>query len=310
MNWIKNLCFLLCLSFFVTCSINQPADNSSGIPFIDTGIDSAKWVTIPAGEFLQGQHKHKTTIDYDYEIMRTDVTNAQFATYLSEALQKQAIQVADTGIFAFHPGEPFDNYKHEKEIKAGDWLLMPLGKPGARISFESDSFRVEPGYENHPVVMVTWFGANAFAEFYGWRLPTEIEWEKAARGSDGRVYPWGNEIGRNQANYYSSRHLFAKLFGKRTITTPVGYYNGKKYGDFQTLDSPSAYGLYDMAGNVWQWTGDDYKDTHLHYMRGGSEANYEYNLRTWARNNASPDYYGINVGFRCVREKKPEMNAP
>ena len=63
-----------------------------------------------------------------------------------------------------------------------------------------------------------------------------------------------------------------------------------------------------MAGNVWQWTGDIYDDTHLRYMRGGSKENYEYNLRTWTRNNAGPMYSSPSVGFRCVRDERSFLN--
>jgi formylglycine-generating enzyme required for sulfatase activity len=86
----------------------------------------------------------------------------------------------------------------------------------------------------------------------------------------------------------------------------VGYYNGRQYDNYSTEDAKNPYGLYDMAGNVWQWTGDIYKDTHLRYMRGGSFSNYEYNLRVWARNSAGPDYCDINVGFRCARDVTKE----
>jgi formylglycine-generating enzyme required for sulfatase activity len=154
--------------------------------------------------------------------------------------------------------------------------------------------------------MVTWFGAKAYCEFYGWRLPTEVEWEKAARGTelvDGRglPFPWGTEIKGNNANYYSSFDLFEKMSGKLGNTTPVGFYNGKTYQGYQTLDSPSPYGLYDMAGNVWQWMGDIYPDQHYRYMRGGSFYSYEVDLRVWKRNSAHPAYYSPQVGFRCAR---------
>ena len=80
-------------------------------------------------------------------------------------------------------------------------------------------------------------------------------------------------------------------------TTPVGFYNGKTYGGYQTVDSPSPYGAYDMAGNVWQWTADVYEGQHYRYMRGGSKADYGYDLRLWTRNNARPDYLQPQRGF-------------
>ncbi len=274
--------------------------------YIDTGVNPDTWVKIPEGSFLKGQHDHITPVEYDYEIMVTDVTNAQYAHYLNAARTQGSIQLVDNHIMGYYPGESFDGYNHEILIEEGDKIHLPLEEPGARIQFNGEAFSVIEGFENHPVVMVTWYGAKAYADFYGYRLTSEIEWEKAARGTDNRAYPWGNEIARNQANYYSSHDLFHKVFTKQTHTTPVGFYNGKIYDGYQTRNGPSPYGLYDMAGNVWQWTGDDYPYTHLRYMRGGSQANYEYNLRIWARNSAGPDYYGINIGFRCVRDVSGE----
>ena len=294
------LMFLLAVLF--SCSQTDTGTKEITVPVIDTGVDFNEWVIIPAGEFFRGQHEHETLIDYDFEIMVTDVTNVQYVDYLNAALERGSIKIVDEKIMGYYEGESFDKHKHEFEIKAGDKLHVPLTEPGCRIQFDGENFSVQEGFENHPVVTVTWFGAEAYCKFNGVRLPSEIEWEKAARGTDNRAYPWGNEIARNQANFYSSHDLFQKLSLGKTFTTPVGFFNGKKYGDYQTIDGRSAYGLYDMAGNVWQWTGDDYHDTHLRYMRGGSQANYEYNLRVWARNSAGPDHYGINIGFRCVRK--------
>lgn len=275
-------------------------------PVIDTEVDSDSWVLIPAGEFLMGMHEHETNLDYNYEIMVTDVTNEQFAEYLNEAIAAGTVKIVDDEIVGYYPGDEFHAHEHEFEIKAGDWLHISLDDPGLRLDFDGQSFTPLPGYENHPMTMVTWFGAKAFCEYYDWRLPKEEEWEKAARGEDSRPYPWGVGIELNSANYYSSHDIFEKITGSLGDTTPVGFYNGETYEGYQTLDSSSPYGLYDMAGNVWQWTGNVYEDQHYRYMRGGSKDNYAYNLRVWTRNSAGPDYYSPAVGFRCLRESNQQ----
>jgi len=304
----KNI-LLLTMVFFslwISCASDTADVLRTSVPFIDTGINPDSWVKIPAGEFLKGQHEHRTSINHDYEIMVTDVTNAQYANYLNEALAKGTIKIKDNQVLGYYPGDEFHGHKHEMKIDAGDWLHLTLGEPGIHIKFDGEKFSVDSGYENHPMVMVTWFGAKAYCDFYGWRLPTENEWEKAARGIDNRPYPWGEEIANNQANFLFSHSELKKFFGGvHPITTPVGFFNGKNYDGYQTKDAASPYGLYDMAGNVWQWTANIYPNTHLRYMRGGSEANYEYNLRVWANNSAEPDFYAINVGFRCVRDVQP-----
>jgi len=294
---VSSLVFLLTISVYA-----QKSAEAAAIPYVDTGVDAEAWVQIPAGTFFKGQHQHPATIENSYEIMITDVTNAQYAKYLNEALNAGRIKVVDNKVMGYYKGDPFDGFKHEFKITAGDKLYYPLDEPGVRIKFDGKTFSVVKGFENHPVTYVTWFGANGYAEFYGWRLPTENEWEKAARGTDVRTYPWGDEIYPNIANYISSHNLFEKIFNPSITTTPVGFYNGKTYEGYKTLDNRSPYGLYDMAGNVWQWCGDDYPDVHYRYLRGGSHENYEYNLFVWARNSAGPDFYSMYFGFRCARD--------
>ncbi len=302
---MKKLIFLLIVTFALT-SCSEEIVNSE-IASIDTGVNPEEWVKIPAGKFYYGMHSKKETIANDYEIMITDVTNAQYAKFMNEAIATQKIKIDNNTIIGHHDGDKFDGYLHEWKIPEGDYLLMPFAEPGSHIKLVNDKFVVDKGYENHPVVMVTWFGANAYAKFYGYRIPTEKEWVKAARGTDKRAYPWGDEINGNYTNYGSSKNALQKLLGGNIVrTTPVGYFNGKKYGDFQTVDNRSPYGLYDMGGNVWQWIGNDYAKVHYRYMKGGSFTNYEYNLFVWARNSAGPDFYNINIGFRCARDVKKE----
>ena len=281
------------------CAAPQP--DAAALPALETGVNPEAWARIPAGKFLMGLHNQETDVPYDYEMMVTDVTNAQYARYLDAALAAGKVKIAGDQVVGYYTGDKFSGKKHEKEILAGDWLHVPLKDSSVRLTFDGQRFTTKAGYENHPMTVVTWFGAKAYCEFYGGRLPTEVEWEKAARGADGRAFPWGNEIARNNANYYSSHDLFEKIIGGQGDTTPVGFYDGKRHQDYQTLDSKSPYGLYDMAGNVWQWTADIYESVHYRYMRGGSKGNYGYNLRVWTRNSAEPDYASPSIGFRCAR---------
>lgn len=292
---------ILLTTLIVGCTSSAASDIS--ISSFDTGVNPDQWVNIPAGEFLMGQHNHETMVEHDYEIMVTDVTNLQFADYLNQALSRGDVRIEGEAVMGYYPGDTFHAGRHEEEIPGGYYLHIPLDDPGLRLEFTGNAFSVVPGFENHPMVLVSWFGAKAFCESIpGGRLPTEVEWEKAARGSyDDRPYPWGEDIQPENANYYSSHDIFEKVAGAGGNTSPVGFYNGRIYEGYETIDSPSPYGLYDMAGNVWQWTGDVYEGQHYRYMRGGSKDNYGYNLRIWTRNNAHPEYYSPGTGFRCVR---------
>ncbi len=295
--WIS----LLLTALLVSCG---PVDLNAPVPVYNTGVDPDAWATVPAGEFLSGQHDDPITLDYDYEIMVTDVTVEQYARFLEDAREDSFIKSEDENILGFYPGDEFHGVNHEIEIPAADYVFIPLDDPSQKIEFTSKvTFGAKEGFENHPMTVVSWFGAWGYCTYYGWRLPTELEWEKAARGTDGRPFPWGWEIMRENANFYSSRDPFEDMstFGSRT--SPVGFYNGQSYDSYATLDSASPYGLYDMAGNVWQWIGDVQPQEGFsdRFMHGGSKDTYDMDLRAWVRNSAPPMYYSPGVGFRCVR---------
>jgi formylglycine-generating enzyme required for sulfatase activity len=302
---MKRVIFSLILVILLATACG-PAPSVSAItpPYVDTGIDPESWATIPAADFPYGQHDHMTVLDYNYQIMFTDVTVEQYATYLNQAyasgdVSKLYLPLHDAGLRLTFDEQTFFAVPEDEET-------------ASTLPEDEQTFSAIPEYANHPITLVTWFGANAYCEYYDWDLPTEMEWEKAARGTElvdghGLPFPWGEEIHGNNANYYSSFDLFERMFGKLGNTTPVGFYNGKTYhlgeGSYETLDSPSPYGLYDMGGNVWQWMGDDYPDQHYRYMRGGSFYSYEVDLRVWKNNSAGPQHYSPALGFRCVQKQ-------
>lgn len=297
--------FILTLALLAVLLVGCAApDLNAPIPSFETGVDSNAWAQVPAGEFPFGQHETVETTEA-FEMMVTDVTVSQYTNYLTAALAAGEVNVGEfngkRAIVGFYPGDKFHEVKHEEKIEAGDWIFIPLDDPASRFAFDGVTFSPKPGYENHPMTNVTWFGAWAYCSAAGGRLPTEIEWEKAARGADGRPFPWGEEMSRERANFYASRDPFEQMstFGSRT--SPVGFYNGQTYGDYVTLNNASPYGIYDMAGNVWQWTGNVYEGMHYRFLRGGSKDTYDMDLRAWVRNNATPTYFSPGVGFRCVR---------
>jgi formylglycine-generating enzyme required for sulfatase activity len=294
------LCYLILAIILLTACTS--VDLEAPIPIYDPGVDPESWIVIPAGEFLTGQYNDSKLIDYDYEIMITDVTVAQYIDFLNAALADGTLKVSADRVVGFYPGDEFQCVKHEIEITAADYIFVPVNDPASRFTFDGTKFTVKQGYENHPMTTVSWFGAWGYCGYNSNRLPTELEWEKAARGtSDSRPFPWGEEIARNNANFYSSRDPFEDMSSFGSRTSPVGFYNGQVYDGYQTLDSASPYGLYDMAGNVWQWTGNVYEGQHYRYMRGGSKDTYDMDLRIWVRNNATPTYFSPGVGFRCAR---------
>jgi formylglycine-generating enzyme len=162
-----------------------------------------------------------------------------------------------------------------------DWT-KPYNWDRRRRAFPADK-------GDHPVVLVSWHDAQAFCDWAGLILPSEQHWEKAARGTDGRIFPWGDEWVNGRCNTSED-----SIGG----TTPVGKYS-------PVGDSP--YGCADMAGNAWEWTGswvDDSKGGRV--LRGGSWDVSQRTARMTFRLSGTPDFAYNGFGFRAAAPVDPE----
>jgi formylglycine-generating enzyme required for sulfatase activity len=221
---------------------------------------------IPAGIFLFGDNKEERTIQEPFELDVFPVTNSQCRAFLVDHSQGS---------------EPRDKEKHQL-----------IDFDSSRVKSKHGKYQVEPGFEEHPVTGVTWYGAKTYSDWRSakeggnFRLPTEEEWEKAARGEKGSKYPWGDTFNQEFCNTMESG------IG---ITTPVQQYPGGK----------SPYGCFDMAGNVWEWTASLY-DSRVgsKVVRGGSWLNSSENARCAHRFRGIPEDWYDRLGFRCARTSK------
>jgi eukaryotic-like serine/threonine-protein kinase len=233
--------------------------------------DNILMLYIPAGDFIMGS-EHGDSDEkpvhivylHSFWIDRTEITNGMYAECVS------------------------------------DRVCAP---PSSTSSSARDSYYDNPEYYNYPVTYVSWDNANTYCSWRenGSRLPTEAEWEKAARGTDQLTYPWGNMITCAFSNY------------------------GECVGDTTAVDSyelgQSTYGVYNLAGNVWEWVADRYSETYyqvsslsnpvgpdfgeFRVLRGGSWLNLASSVSVTNRNWYDPATSSGNLGFRCVYNQFP-----
>jgi formylglycine-generating enzyme required for sulfatase activity/phosphatidylethanolamine-binding protein (PEBP) family uncharacterized protein len=289
-DWTKLPVGLCALALVTLCvSVSARALDRAALP---------GFASIPGGTFEMGDHFgfvdpkhgsdeipiHKVRLDSFY-IGVNDVTTREYAEFLNSALAQHQIEVRNGGVYL---------------VGASDLLCdTRVSSPSSRIGWDGKRFSVLDQRENHPMVGVRWHGATAYCNWLsarkklplcyntktwdcnfnksGFRLPTEAEWEYAARGGHKDPYfnyPWGNDADPLKANVPESRNPFR--IGPQPMTTPVGFFNGKlqrkaDFGwpgaqeTFQTSNGANGYGLYDMAGNVWQWCNELYERNYYAY---------------------------------------------
>ena len=169
-----------------------------------------------------------------------------------------------------------------------------------------ENYYNNPAFDDFPVMYVSWEMAQTYCAWRGAELPTEAQWEKSARGTDGRTYPWGEGIDCQRANYYHKEGIdFTACVGDTT-----------RAGSYESGQSP--YGAYDMTGNVWEWVADWYgasyyresplnnapgpESGNARVVRGGAWQFSDYSVRASRRYWFNPTNALENVGFRCARE--------
>ena len=253
-------------------------------------------IHIPEGTLLMGsddgepaeQPVHRVDLP-PFSIDRFETTNAEFAAFVVATGHITSAEATGVG---------WDWDGEWREVKGADWR-HPHGLASSL-----------QGLERHPVVQVSWIDAQAYCRWRGKRLPTEAEWERAARGDSGRIYPWSNQpphVGkRYRASYGSDRCCRAEAGDEYMFTAPVG--------SFPLGRSP--FGLEDMAGNVWEWV-EDWFDREFYrqslsenpvndtpgkrrVIRGGGWGNNPSGLRSTLRHANPPDIGLSMVGFRCA----------
>ncbi|WP_447975219.1 formylglycine-generating enzyme family protein [Nitrospira sp. Kam-Ns4a] len=265
------------------------------------GRDEAPMVLIPAGPFLRGSpagqgdpdEQPQRTIELDaFYLDQHEVTNRRYQAFLKATGHRVPEHCCDPGYNLWQGTE------------------------------------IAPALLDHPVVNVDWFDAEAFCRWAGKRLPTEAEWEKAARGADGRLYPWGNEWDRTRANgvAYWAEKDFATPEEAKAWWADSGAEIIERRGIHGLLTLPvtaleagaTPTGILHLAGNVWEWVADWYDPAayaaapaknpkgpaagEYKVTRGGSWLNHRHFLRTTARDGSRPLMRNHGTGFRCAKD--------
>ncbi len=306
-----NLPFLVASWQIKPTSLEKEYTKTQMIVFLPESNLQIEMQRIPAGKFLLGNddgHSNSRParaiyLD-DFWIDRTEVTNEQFAAF-----------VLETGYTTFVEREKTGNYSSNTGLRPPESDAVWYSPQGGASNIEN--------LASHPVVQVSWYDAVLYCQWRGARLPTNAEWEKAARGVDGYLYPWGNSFDGTKLNYCDTNCVEINkddaFNDQYERTAPVGSYP----------DGASPYNVLDMSGNVSEWVSDWYLEHYYIYspwanpqgpdnneipherfldhesggakvIRGGSWQTPQEFTTTYYRNSVPPKLGGSDLGFRCA----------
>jgi eukaryotic-like serine/threonine-protein kinase len=246
-------------------------------------IDGVEIIYVPEGEFLMGSNY--------------DDNQAQDNEFPQHTVSLDSFWIDQTEI---------TNKKYALCIRDGNCEL-----PSEMNSYTREVYFTSPQFENYPVIYVSWFQSSQYCSWAGRRLPTEAEWEFAARGSDGRIYPWGTgTLAGTYLNFADINAPFSYAYGGIND----GYADTSPVGNYPQGASP--YGVLDMSGNVWEWLGDWYDESYYsvslennpvgptnggeRVLRGGSWSDSSRDVKVTRRLSFSPSTTHFAIGFRCA----------
>lgn len=265
--------------------------------------DGMAMVRVPAGEFVMGSDR--AGVDYAVALCRrfgTDAATALATCQRSAFADEQPAHTVTLDVF----------WLDRTEVTNGQYRLCEASgrctPPENEGSYSRALYHREPGFAGYPVVWVTWQQAAEYCRWAGARLPSEAEWEYAARGTEGRLYPWGDEFDGVRLNYCDAR----RDAGPNDGSVDDGYADTAPVGSYPA--GASWAGALDLAGNVREWVADWYgrypaepqdsptgpANGDARIPRGGSWLDKPDDVRSANRGANDPDYTRHKVGFRCA----------
>ncbi len=293
---ISLIVFLFSGSFVLAACPSADLTGDCRVDLEDFSIMASEWLTqgVPDPDGMvwvyiddPGARDHE---GFTGEMSKYETTNAQYCQFLNAALASGDITV---GAFNFILGANGSNggidFVEERYFDLAYDITANKYSPIIYSNF-TFSVRSRDGYDmsNHPVTNVSWYGATAFCNYYGYRLPTEWEWQAVADFDETFTYGCGTTIDQAKVNYNNANPLGLSNY---PYTSPLGLYPA--YG----------YGLNDMAGNVWEWTDSWYSNSHIYrvYRGGGYSSNLASNCTVSYRGGYYPVLTSRDLGFRVCR---------